>query len=79
MEDKKIEKDRKKLFDRLRRLNKITSDEELKKLEGWFVQKPKYGKFCLTGLEITIDQLMDVYNDIRDQTDCPIKYVKVQI
>ena len=74
--DEKIEGNSKKLFDRLRKLNKATSDEELKKLEEEFAQKSKYGKFCLTGLEITIDRLMDVYNDISDKTNCPIKYVK---
>jgi hypothetical protein len=74
--DNKIEKDRKKLFDRLRKLNKITSEEELKKLEKMFEQKPKYGSFCLTGIEITLDQLIGIYNDISERTNCPVKYVK---
>ncbi len=75
----KIEKQRQKLFDRLRKLNRITSEDELKKLEDMFRQKPEYSEFCFTGLEITMDQLMNTYNEISDKTDCHIKYAKVKI
>lgn len=77
--EEKIEKQRRKLFERLKKLNRITSEEELKKLEDMFRQKSKYSEFCLTGLEITMDQLMDIYNEISDKTSCPFKYAKVKI
>ncbi len=76
--EEKIEKNRHKLFDRLRKLNRNTSEEELKKLEDMFKQKSKYPGLCLTGLEITMDRLIDVYNEISDQIDCPVKYTKVK-
>ncbi len=76
--EEKIEKNKRKLFDRLRKLNKTTSEEELKKLENMFRQKPEYSEFCLTGLEITMDQLMEIYNEISDETNCPFKYAKVE-
>ena len=77
--EEKIEKQRRKLFDRLRKLNRTTSEEELKKLEDMFRQKPEYSEFCLTGLEITMDQLMKIYNEISDKTNCPFKYAKIKI
>lgn len=60
MNDEKTEKQKKKLLDRLRRLNRATSEEKLKGLEEMFIQKSKCeGKlsadFCMTGLEITMD------------------------
>ena len=76
--EEKIEKQRKKLFERLRKLNRITSEEELKKLEDMFKQKPEYSNFCLTGLEINMDQLMNIYNEISDKINCPSKYVKIK-
>lgn len=84
MNDEKTEKQKKKLFDRLRRLNKVTSEEKLKELEELLRQKSKgegkiSAEFCLTGLEITMDQLIKVYNDISDQTSCPFKYTKVNL
>lgn len=80
----KIDKQKKKLFDRLRKLNKITSEEKLKELDELFTQKSKgEGKltreFCMTGLELTLDELMEVFNDISDQTNCSVKYVKAKI
>lgn len=82
--EEKIEKNKRKLFDRLRKLNRTTSEEELKKLEELFRQKSKgegklSAEFCLTGLEITMDQLMEIYNEISDRTNCPFKYAKVEI
>jgi hypothetical protein len=77
MEDK-IDKNKRKLFDRLRKLNKTTSEEELKKLEDTFRQKHEYSEFCLTGLEITMDRLMEIYNEISGETNCPFKYAKVE-
>ena len=81
--EEKIEKNKRKLFDRLRKLNRTTSEEELKKLEELFRQKSKgegklSAEFCLTGLEITMDQLMEIYNEISDRTNCPFKYAKVK-
>ena len=76
--EEKIEKNKRKLFDRLRKLNKTTSKEESKKLENMFRQKPEYSGFCLTGLEITMDRLMEIYNEISDETNCPFKYAKVE-
>lgn len=81
MRNEKIDKQKKKLFDRLRKLNQITSEEKLKELEKMFKQKSKgEGKlsteFCITGLELTLDRLIEVFNDINDQTNCPIKYTK---
>ena len=76
--EEKIEKQRKKLFDRLRKLNRITSEEELKKLEDMFNQKPEYSKLCLTGLEISMDRLIEIYNEISDKIDCPSKYAKIK-
>ena len=81
-DEEKIEKHKKKLFDRLRKLNKATSEEKLRELEELLGQKSKgEGKlsagFCLTGLELTI--LMEVFNDISDQTNCPVKYTKEKI
>lgn len=81
--EEKIEKNRRKLFDRLRKLNRTTSEEELKKLEELFRQKSKgegklSAEFCLTGLEITMDQLMEIYNEISDRTNCPFKYAKIK-
>ena len=80
----KIDKQKRKLFDRLRKLNKITSEEKLRELDELLTQKSKGGgklspQFCLTGLELTMDQLMEVFNDISDQTNCPVKYVKEKI
>ncbi len=77
--EEKIDKQRRKLFDRLKKLNKTTSEEELKKLEDIFKHKPEHVEFCLTGLEITMDRLVKIYNEISDQTDCPFKYTKVEI
>lgn len=77
--EEKIDKQRQKLFDRLRKLNRTTSEEELKKLEDMLRQKPKYSELCLTGLEITMDRLMEIYNEISDQTNCPFKYAKVKL
>lgn len=81
VEAEKIQIQKKKLFDRLRKLNKATSEEKLKELDELFGQKFKgdgkpSGEFCLTGLELVIDRLMKVYNDISDRTTCPVKYVK---
>ncbi len=76
--EEKIEKHRRKLFDRLRKLNRNTSEEELKKLEDMLKQQSKYSELCLTGLEITMDRLIDIYNEISDQIDCPVKYTKVK-
>jgi len=81
--EEKIEKNKRKLFDRLRKLNRTTSEEELKKLEELFRQKSKgegklSAEFCLTGLEITMDQLMEIYNEISDRTNCPFKYAKIE-
>jgi len=84
MNDEKIEKQTKKLFDRIRRLSKTASEEKLKELDELFKQKSKgegkiSAEFCLTGLEITMDQLMDVYNDISNRTNCPFKYARVDL
>ena len=62
----------------------MTSEGRLKEFEELFMQRSRgegklSAEFCLTGLEITMDRLMEVYNDISDQTDCPFKYVKVKI
>lgn len=81
----KIERQKKKLFDRLRKLNNATSEDKLKELEELFRQKSKEEskgvskEFCLTGIELTMDQLMEVFNDISDETNCPFKYTKVKI
>jgi hypothetical protein len=77
--EEKLEKNRKKLFDRLRKLNRTTSEDELKKLEDMIRQKPGSSELCLTGLEITMDRLMKIYNEISDQTNCPVKYTKIKI
>lgn len=84
IEAEKVKKQKKKLFDRLRKLNKVTSEEKLKEIEELFGQKSKgdgklSGEFCLTGLELTIDRLMKVYNDISDQTNFPVKYIKDEV
>lgn len=84
IDGEKIEKQKKKLFDRLKKLNKATSEEKLKELEELFEQKSKGGgklseEFCLTGLELIMDRLIDVYNDISDQANCPVKYVKEEV
>lgn len=84
MNEEKIEKNKRKLFDRLRRLNSMTSKGKLIEFEELFRQKCQSevklsADFCLTGLEVTIDRLMEVYNDISDQTNCPLKYVKTKI
>jgi hypothetical protein len=86
MDEEKIERNKKKLFDRLRKLNSMTSEEKLKELEGLFMQKSEVeGKdklpsgFCLTGIEILMDRLIEVYNDTSDQMNCPFKYAKVKI
>jgi hypothetical protein len=81
MDEEKIEKNKRKLFDRLRKLNKKTSEENLKELEDLFRYKSRgegklSAEFCITELEITMEQLTEVYNDISDQINCPIKYVK---
>lgn len=54
--EEKIEKNRRKLFDNLRKLNNMTSEGKLKELEELFIQKSKgedklSAEFCLTGLE----------------------------
>lgn len=84
IETEKIKTQKKKLFDRLRKLNKVTSEEKLKELGELFRQKSKgdgklSGEFCLTGLELTIDRLMKVYNDISDRTNHPVKYIKDEV
>jgi hypothetical protein len=81
--EEKIEKNKRKLFDNLRKLNNMTSEGKLKELEELFRQKSKgEGKlsteFCLTGLEILMDRLMEVYNDTSDRINCPFKYTKVE-
>lgn len=84
VEAEKINIQKKKLFDRLRKLNKATSEDKLKELDELFEQKSKgNGKlseeFCLTGLELTMDRLIEVYNDISDRANCPVKYVKAEV
>lgn len=81
--EEKIEKNRRKLFDNLRKLNNMTSEGKLKELEELFRQKSKgegklSAEFCLTGLEILMDRLMEVYNDTSDRINCPFKYAKVK-
>lgn len=76
--EEKLEKNRKKLFDRLRKLNRAASEDELKKLGEMFRQQSETSELCLIGLEITMDRLMKIYNEISDQTNCPLKYTKVK-
>jgi hypothetical protein len=80
--EEKTDKNKRKLFDNLRKLNNMTSEGKLKELEELFRQKSKgegklSAEFCLTGLEILMDRLMEVYNDTSDRINCPIKYRKV--
>ena len=58
---------------KIRLENEKLNKEDLEELKNICKMDKRYREFCLTGLELTMDQFMETYNDTSKELNYPIK------